>query len=151
MASSSTKITSEHRVVPPQMRRHPRIEVNLPVSFLGRTEVDATPAQPATAAKQARLVNVARGGVFVGTTETTTPPAVGSQVTLQFRAMATHLCEATGHVVWASGQPDRRGFGVQFDSTNLAMDVFTRSLSKLPAKMHKAVLDNVDSPKLIVN
>ena len=121
-------------------RRHRRIAIHLPVTFLSR-QMEAT---------HAHIVNVARGGVFVQV-DTPLPPDVGSQVTVQFRAMATHLCEARGRVVWNSESDSTAGFGVAFDRTNLAMDVFTRSLAKLPCKMHGTVLANVESPTVVVD
>lgn len=116
-------------------RRAPRIPVNLAVQVMG----DGT--------GRAMLVNVARGGVFVGTAA---PAEVGSVVHLQFRMLKARVCQAVGTVVWQRAMDDAHpaGFGVAFVSTNKEMDSFVRSISNLPEKLRAIYLADVLDPRI---
>ncbi len=112
-------------------RRHIRVDVNMSLKL-------HTQNQPAQG--EVELVNVARGGIFVGMGD---PPAIGHQVSLRFHILNTRVCEASGIVVWRNMDPNNSGFGVQFNRTNLAMDVFTRSVTILPPKLRSIFLADV--------
>ncbi len=116
--------------------RAPRIPVNLTVRVVG-----------SRADGKAMLVNVARGGVFVGTDS---PAKVGSLVHLQFRMLKARVCQAVGTVVWqrANANDQTAGFGVRFVDTNQNMDSFVRNVSSLPAKLRTIYLADVLEPRI---
>jgi len=124
-------------------QRARRVPVNLKVAVVGDAE-DGDELQ------QAMLVNVARGGVFVGTD---TPAEVGSLIHLQFRMLKARICQAVGTVVWKRGITDQAeqtaaGFGVAFVDTNKNMDAFVRNVSALPEKLRGIYLADVLDPRI---
>ncbi len=117
-------------------RRHPRVVIDLAVR-LSREETETT----------ARVVDIARGGAFVRTRR---PAAVGSPVRLRLRTLATKSCEAGGRVVWRRPTV-RPGFGVCFDDTNEAMQMFVRSLERLSLPLRSIYLADVIDPHVEVD
>lgn len=119
-----------------QNTRAPRVPVNLDVRVVGERDED-----------KATLVNVARGGLFVGTA---TPAEVGSLVHLQFRMLKARVCQAVGTVVWQRTGTDEAqpGFGVAFVNTNSNMDMFVRTIASLPAKLRTIYLADVLEPRI---
>lgn len=116
-------------------RSAPRVPVNLTVQLIGIGD------------KEAILVNVGRGGLFVGTD---TPAEIGSLIHLQFRMLKTRVCQAVGTVVWQRPTNDeqRSGFGVAFVDTNKNMDSFVRNVSSLPERLRMIYLADVMDPRI---
>ena len=119
-------------------RKYIRVDVNMTIMLRATSEPGLS---------EAKLVNVARGGIFVGMGN---PPEIGRRVSLRFHILNTRVCEATGTIVWRNLDSNNSGFGVCFNKTNLAMDVFTRSLSTLPPKLRSVFLADVQESTIEV-
>ena len=118
-------------------RRYPRVVVDLPARLVCETRGD----------RRARVVDVARGGIFVGTER---PAAIGAPIRLSFRTLTTR-CDASGRVVWRRVEGEPRGFGVEFDSVSPQMNAFVAQLERLSVKLRPIFLADVLEPRVEVD